>query len=226
MTTSDVRQQLAADIELVAAATDRLIASISELSDGDIAGPSLLPGWSLGHCLTHIARNADGIGNLVTWAMTGERTPMYPSMAARDADIDTGSIRPAVEHRDDIASSAARLDESLRRLSAASDEALERLVIFGAPPPTTPPNTPAADLGFARLREVSIHHADLGLADFGYTNFDAPFVTRTLAFIEARSGAVEVSGPPVDVLTWRLGRGTPQSLTDEHGNPPGPPPAW
>ena len=55
---------------------------------------------------------------------------------------------------------------------------------------------------------------------------DDAFVARTLAFIDARSGTVSVTGAAVDVLTWRLGRGTPSSVLDEHGNPPGAPPAW
>ena len=30
--------------------------------------PSLLPGWTVGHVLTHVARNADAYTNLLTWA--------------------------------------------------------------------------------------------------------------------------------------------------------------
>ena len=226
MTNEAGREQLTRDLSQVDQATMRLQDSIAPLSDVDVHLPSLLPGWTIGHCLTHIARNADGIANLVQWAVTGVRTPMYPSMESRDADIAQGANRSADVLRNDIASSAQRLASVMSTLVNADSEALQRLVIFGAPPPSTPPNTPAHELGFARWREVTIHHADLGLADFGYADFDEAFVARTLAFIEARSGTASVTGPAVDVLTWRLGRGTPSSVLDEHGNPPGVPPAW
>ena len=49
-----------------------------------MAGPSLLPGWSRGHVLTHLARNADGAVNLLTWARTGVETPQYVSQEQRE----------------------------------------------------------------------------------------------------------------------------------------------
>ena len=226
MSTELARERFVADLHLVDTATDRITASISALTDQETGAPSALPGWSVGHCLTHIARNADGIAKLVIWAVTDVRTPMYPSMESRDAEIDQGAGRSAAALREDVAASASRLSTAMTELAQADSAALERLVIFGAPPPSTPPNTPASQLGFARWREVTIHHADLGLPDFGYADFDDEFVSRTLAFIEDRSGPVSVSGPAVDLLTWRLGRGTPTSLRDENGNPPGAAPAW
>ncbi len=226
MTSESAREQFTADLRHIDQATSRLLTSIATVNDEQITAPSRLPGWTVGHCLTHIARNADGIANLVTWAVTGERTPMYPSMEARDSDIDLGSGRDADVLRGDVTASADRLATAMSALASADRDALERRVIFGAPPPSTPPNTPAHQLGFARLREVSIHHADLGFADFGYEDFDDDFVVRTLMFIEERSGPVAVTGPAKDLLIWRLGRGTPSSLLDENGDPPGAPPAW
>src|SRR5215472_17296509 len=49
-------------------ATDRLLASAATLTDAAAREPSLLPGWTRGHVLTHVARNADGLGNLLRWA--------------------------------------------------------------------------------------------------------------------------------------------------------------
>ena len=43
----------------------------AELDPGQVAGPSRLPGWSRGHVLSHLARNADALVNLLTWARTG-----------------------------------------------------------------------------------------------------------------------------------------------------------
>ena len=40
------------------------------------------PGWSRKHVLAHLAANAEAVGNLVHWAATGERTPMYSPSSA------------------------------------------------------------------------------------------------------------------------------------------------
>ena len=60
----------------------------------------LLPGWTVGHVLTHVARNADAYTNLLTWARTGVETPAYASPEAREALLRAFSEvrRPAV-HR-------------------------------------------------------------------------------------------------------------------------------
>ena len=53
------------------AATSRLTAAAAGLTDAQAREPSRLPGWSRGHVLTHLARNADGLRNLLIWARTG-----------------------------------------------------------------------------------------------------------------------------------------------------------
>ena len=64
-------------LDEMAVSTDRLLATVDGLDDAALRQPSRLPGWTRAHVLTHIARNADGLVNLVTWARTGEETPMY-----------------------------------------------------------------------------------------------------------------------------------------------------
>ncbi len=80
---SETAQRLAGIQE----STGHVLSSASKLTDAAAAGPSQLPGWTRGHVLTHLARNADGFRNLMHWARTGTRTPMYPSEAARDEAI-------------------------------------------------------------------------------------------------------------------------------------------
>ena len=80
-------------IEQNEAAVDRLLESASGLSDEQVREPSLLPDWTKGHVLTHVARNADGLRNLLIWAQTGVETPMYPSAEDRAADIEAGASR-------------------------------------------------------------------------------------------------------------------------------------
>jgi hypothetical protein len=111
-------------------------------------------------------------------------------------------------------------------LSASGDEALDRLVVFGAPQTDQRPDSPARSLPFARLREVEIHHVDLGL-DYHATDWPADFVERTLLFVHSRSGAVDVVGDPAEVLAWRIGRGAGGSVRRLDGTDPGdPPPGW
>src|SRR6516164_11535621 len=83
-------------------ATDRLLASAAALTDATAREPSALPGWTRGHVLTHVARNADGLGNLLRWARTGTKTPMYASREARAASIEAGAGRPAAELTADV----------------------------------------------------------------------------------------------------------------------------
>ena len=40
-------------------ATARLLATARTLDDDAVRAPSPLPGWTRGHVLTHVARNAD-----------------------------------------------------------------------------------------------------------------------------------------------------------------------
>src|SRR5688500_13026045 len=82
--------------------TVQLTDVVEGLDDIAMKRPSLLPGWSRGHVLTHLARNADALVNLLTWARTGVEHPMYTSRADRDADIEEGSCRMATLLREDL----------------------------------------------------------------------------------------------------------------------------
>lgn len=159
------------DIPAVRAATERLVARIEELTDDDARGPSGLPAWTRGHVLTHLARNADGLVNLVEWAVTGDETPMYASREARDADIEAGALRPARQILDDLVAASQRLDAVLPRLSGDGEDAVVRLG-SGA-------TLVGRQIPYARLREIEIHAVDL---DLGYVPADWPpgFSERTL----------------------------------------------
>ena len=78
----------------LADASARLLTTVDGLSDEEVRGPSGLSGWSRGHLITHLARNADGIRNMLLCARTGEDAFMYPSGALRNADIEAGATRP------------------------------------------------------------------------------------------------------------------------------------
>jgi maleylpyruvate isomerase len=214
------------DLADLAEATERLLADLGTLDDATARSASLLPGWSVGHVLTHLARNADGMVRLVEWAQTGVPAPMYASREARVADIEGGAGRPAEELVADVRGSAARLAGALDRFHSFDDAQLDRLILFGPPRPDAVPDLPAYSIPSARIRELEIHHVDLGLP--GYTPLDWPddFVERTLLAIHASSGPVDVLGHPAEVLAWRLGRGAGPTVLLRDGSVPGEPPPW
>lgn len=76
-------------------ATDLLLDNIGSLADAAVGGPSLLPGWTRGHVLAHLARNAEGGIRLLGWARTGIPSYEYESLDARAAAIQAGATRPA-----------------------------------------------------------------------------------------------------------------------------------
>src|SRR5580692_11628276 len=101
--------------ERVDVASARALATAAGISDEQAREPSSLPGWSRGHLLTHLARNADGLRNLLIWARTGVVTPQYPSVEARDEEIEAGAGRPARELAADVAGSATAFAAETRR---------------------------------------------------------------------------------------------------------------
>ena len=90
---------------------------VERLGDDDLAAPSALPDWSRAHVVAHLARNADALLNLLTWARTGVETPMYPSREVRDADIEATAARPPAELHADYVAACAHLAEEIGRAS-------------------------------------------------------------------------------------------------------------
>jgi maleylpyruvate isomerase len=161
-------------------ATDRLLDTVSALAGDDARLPSLLPGWTRGHVLTHVARSADALVNLLTWARTGTPLPAYPSTAARDADIEAGADRPLDDLLADLRASAARFDEAVAAMPAQAWSATVQLR-SGA-------EVPAATLPWQRLREVEVHHVDLAAA-YRPEDWPAAFTQRLLVEAAASLGA-------------------------------------
>lgn len=150
------------DVDGCCTAHRHLIGSIEGLTDADVRAPSRLPGWTLGHVLTHLARNADGLGRMLDGASRGEAVSMYESWDARIADIDAGSTRSAAELCDDVRATCAALEERLRLASAHGWDGTG-MTLLGP--------VPMAEVPWRRRREVIVHESDLGL---GYEPADWP----------------------------------------------------
>lgn len=211
----------------VARSDRRVLATAREL---DISAPSLLPGWTRGHVITHIARNADGYVNLLTWARTGVETPMYASVEQRESDIADGAGRPLAVQLDDLADSAARFQAAVDAMTPAAWGAEVRHMTGRILTPQ--------QIVWARWREVEVHHVDLNAgyrpadwpeeftlrllsevaSDFGGWESGLTASAEDLAF-EAEIGAapapITVRGPARAIAAWLIGRSTGDALRAE-----------
>jgi maleylpyruvate isomerase len=227
----DVREVLAE----IDAASERLSATVARLGDDDLGEPSRLPGWSRGHVLAHLARNADAVWNMLEWARTGVEIPQYPSVEARNAGIEAGSRRPVDELRAELRIAVERFAMQAGTLpEAAWETAVHARGGWGHP---------AWYTLYRRWREVEAHHADL---DFGYSSADwSPAYVRwelseTLASLRLDGGLAvgglravdlgiderlgdgpQVSGTGHELLGWLTGRGDGGTLAA--GTLPAPP---
>jgi maleylpyruvate isomerase len=213
------------------------------MGDDAFAAPSTLPGWTRAHVLTHIARNADAMVNLLEWARTGRPTPAYASREQRDADIATGAKRSAADIRADVVASSDRLAAVVREMPTEAWSATVQNA-RGRP-------MPASDILWIRAREVWIHTVDLD-AGASFADLPRPMlhelltdVTTTLAArpdfprlrlvptdesrtweVGEADGATEVRGPVVELAAWLLGRSKGRNLRTAEGTRPPALPAW
>ena len=177
----------------------RLMSSVANLADPEVRAPSRLPGWSLGHVLTHLARNADAHARRLEGALDGRDAPKYASGEGQRRDeIEDGAGRTSDEIVAELRASTSHLENVFDRSSAAGWPNGHFLGgghygVSGCPA--------------HRLREVEMHHVDLGL---GYTPLDWPqeYVDWDLPMILATSPD-RLGGPAEQrrFMAWLAGRG-------------------
>lgn len=154
------------------AAHVRLLWTAARLSDDQVCHPSRLPGWTSGHLVTHLARNADGHVGQFEAAAKGEVAQQYPGgQAQRAADIEAGAGRPAGELVADLTGAIGRLEEAWGSLPDGAWRDGQGLA--GAATRSMP------ELVYRRWREVEVHHVDLGMG-FGPPDWTPGFVEREL----------------------------------------------
>lgn len=203
--------------------------AVDALTADAVTQPSALPGWTRGHLLTHLARNADALVNLLTWARTGIRTPMYASPDQRATDIEAGAGRPSAEQRADVRESAARFRKAAEALSG---DAWSATVVSGQGR-----EIPASEVPWLRVREVWIHLVDLDVGvgmDVLPPDLAWALVRDVAGWMSARvdpetgaeltaeghgtvvlgtpSTGVTVTGPPYALAAWLTGRGGSDEL--------------
>ncbi|MFD8084930.1 maleylpyruvate isomerase family mycothiol-dependent enzyme [Kitasatospora sp. NPDC059722] len=181
-------------LSLVRESTRSMLETVAGLEPAAVAEPSALPGWSRGHVLAHLARNADSLVNLLTGARTGTDIPQYASEEARDQEIQDGAGRPLETQLADLRESHERF-AAAAALMADEDWATDVHHRSGAV-------FPAADLVWKRLGELEYHLVDL---DAGYGPARWPEV---FAVVEFHRLAVKLHGtalPGVELVAEDTG---------------------
>jgi maleylpyruvate isomerase len=239
--------ELLASIALVADGTAYFEHALAALTDAELDGPSLLPGWTRRHVIAHTGYNALGLLRLAQWAATGVETPMYASIEQRNSEIDSGAALPADEVRALFVRTADELDAGWRGMDDAA-WASEVRMSRGSP-------MTASTTVWLRTREVWLHAVDLN-GSASCDDFPADLVDHVLAnvlsawrgrqaeetipnFVLAATdrdapksvgdagdpNAIVLAGTAADLLHWATGRGA-QDVTTANGEPVPAAPRW
>jgi maleylpyruvate isomerase len=146
-----------------AAGQDHVERAAAGLDPAQVAGPSRLPGWTRGHVLSHLSRNADALVNLLTWARTGAETRMYASPSDRADGIEAGADRALPEQLADLAAAGQRFAAAAAAVPAGRRE----FTVLSA----QGREIPAREVPWLRVRENWLHLVDL---DAGFELDDIP----------------------------------------------------
>jgi maleylpyruvate isomerase len=200
----------AAPVEALAAvheAEGRLLGVVAGFDDEFVAGPSQLPGWTVGHLITHLARNADSHTRRTAAAIDGVMVDQYPGgMIQRTSEIDAGAARSARALHADLADASGRL---LAAWDGVPDYAWANVTRDGSGRERRLDELPTR-----RWLEVEVHLVDLG-SGITHRDWSEAFVEARLP--EMRSGSAARlktdDVPPApgaldprDELAWLYGR--------------------
>jgi len=174
----------------------------------DPAAPCALPGWTIGHLLAHVARNADSHVRRAEAAERGEVVEQYAGgYAGRAAEIEAGASASVAEMDDDVRRSGNELAAVWERLSQSA-WAMTTHDVAGR-------SRPLRSLPARRWQELEVHLVDLQLG-VTYRDWSDDFVAVWLPRLRASLATRLPSGtiPPVsddfgdtrDELAWLYGR--------------------
>ncbi len=214
-------------------ATARFLGTISDLTEADVREPSVLPGWSRAHVVSHLSCNADALTRVLHGAEAGEQIAMYASDEQRAADIEAGAAQSVQALRAGAVAACGRWVQAANELHRSHLDAPAWRLPGGD-------TWPAYRVGAMRWTEVEVHHADLAL---GYTAADWPpaFVAHLMKRRErelteesvalrwratdtgdawSSGDGPEVTGTAAQIAWWLLGRGTGEGLACSDGRLP------
>ncbi len=218
----------------------RFFEQVDALPDAELRTGSALPDWTRAHVVAHVARNAEAMCRLLSWARTGTKQYMYPDTDARNRDIESSAGQDAEALRSDLKRASAQFVEDVETLPDGKWSAQVR-TFHGR-------DIPASFVVFMRVREVWLHLVDLGtgasvetwpgelvdalLDDVTATMTarpDAPSIhlhptdrDRDWLIGTDPDAAQNITGTAADILAWLTGRSTGDGLSTE-GTVPVPP---
>lgn len=182
-----------ADIDSCVAAHRALLAALGPLTDDNFRSPSLLPRYSRGHVVTHLANKTRAHLWIFGGPPVGEIRQLHPDGYDVDRAVDAGASRSASELRADLTQSFDLLQAAWESL----DDALwTSNGIMTAGPRTM------TEIVRHHMRNVEVHHVDL---DIGYRPADWPanFVEGELP---KRLRVLPDRADHAELLAWLLGR--------------------
>ncbi|MCZ7935459.1 maleylpyruvate isomerase family mycothiol-dependent enzyme [Agrobacterium leguminum] len=217
----------AAELRYARLGTAYFARKLNELSDGELALPSLVPGWTRRHVIAHVGFQARALARLVEAARLGRRREMLEEPEAQNEDIAFGASLPAHALRYLFKHSQVHLDVEWRDLDEAGWRAQVEPLNGGL--------VEIAQTPWLRTREIWLRAVDL---DNGASLLDVPSEVVDRLLREAAqaldmrgqpfslmlkptdrvgstvigSGKNTVSGPAADLLRWLTGRGPRRSL--------------
>jgi maleylpyruvate isomerase len=226
--------------ELIPGAAGRVLRSVDGLADDAWAAPSLLPDWTRAHVVAHLALNAEGLARLLQGVVDDEGGPttMYDSDDARGRDINRLATAAPGDIRDRLMAATTHLADAIR--AVPEDR-------WGTRAERTPGGTEirAGAVPGMRLRELEIHHVDLGtgyapsswqpafaehLVDTMTKRLDPPAafelrpldteLTWVVGDGDSEYPVPVVTGPVADLAWWLTGRGAADTLSCSRGELP------
>ncbi|MGI8576658.1 MAG: maleylpyruvate isomerase N-terminal domain-containing protein [Nocardioidaceae bacterium] len=141
-----------------------LLANLAPLTDDDFRAPSLLPRYTRGHVVTHVANKSKAHVLLVGGPAADEIRQLHPDGYDADLAAGLGASRSAAELRFDLAGCLELLEATWDTLD---DTHWNRQGIMAAGPRTM------AEIVAHHLRNVEVHNVDLGI---GHQPSDWPLI--------------------------------------------------
>lgn len=139
----------------LAEAGQRLTRSVDNLQGDDWQAPSLLPGWTRAHVVAHLALNGEALEGVLRGVVEGEAVPMYRSQEQRDADIEELAATEPAELRERLLASLTTFGEAVTAMPEDAWSGRFDRARGG-------PSLPLHAVPLMRVREIEIHHVDLG----------------------------------------------------------------
>ena len=194
-----------------AASHQRLLVGLDGLTDEQCRQPSMLPGWSRSHVLSHLANNAYSHVRMFEAASRGEETEQYEGgKPTRDIQIEAWSSLSAHQLVGHVRASIYALEGAWASATPATWSG------FGIKSHAGGGRVAIPDLVMMRWCETEVHHVDLNL-NYSFESWDSTFVRfeleRQLMIWNSRKSmgltvlpAAAAKLSPNQRLAWLLGR--------------------